>query len=204
MNKWILPLSIALAVSAGMALAAGNAEAEPAKVAICAGCHGPDGNSVNPAWPKLAGQHESYIVAQLKALKAGKTRTDPLMSAQAATLSEQDMTELAAYFSSQTRSLGTTAPDKLEKGQKLYRGGNPVSGVAACIGCHGPAGSGNPTAGFPSLAGQHAAYVTKALNDFKDNKRTTDPNHMMRDVAGKLSDKEIAAVAEYVQGLRAR
>jgi cytochrome c553 len=204
MKKWTLPLSIALALSAGMALGAGNAEAAPAKAAVCGGCHGMDGNSVNPQWPKLAGQHASYIVSQLKAFKKGQARTDPLMSAQAATLSEQDMAELAAYFSGQTRKLGTTDAALYSKGEDIYRGGNPARGVAACAGCHGPTGSGNPAAGFPSIAGQHAAYVAKALGDFKEAKRTTDPNRMMRDVAAKLSKEEIAAVAEYVQGLRQR
>ncbi|MGD2083882.1 MAG: c-type cytochrome [Chromatiales bacterium] len=201
MNKWILPLSLVLAASGGVAQGAGDAEAGKQKAAACAACHGTDGNSVNPQWPKVAGQHASYLVKQLQAFKSG-ARENPLMSAQAQNLSEQDMADLAAYFSSQEQTEGTAAADKVALGEKIYRGGNPETGVAACIGCHGPTGSGNPPAVYPMIAGQHADYLAKTLSDFRAGDRANDPGRMMRGVAGKMSDAEIAAVAQYLQGLR--
>jgi cytochrome c553 len=202
MNKQLTTLVAALVLTAPLvAGAAGDIEAGKAKSATCLACHGADGNSVNPVWPKLAGQHPSYIQKQLHSFKAGD-RKDPLMSPMAAPLTDEDMANLAAYFSSQTRVQGTADPAMAQKGEQLYRAGNGKSGVAACAGCHGPKGSGNPGANVPSLGGQHAAYVEKALKDFRAGTRTTDPNRMMRDVAGKMTDAEIAAVSQYVQGLR--
>jgi cytochrome c553 len=201
MNKLVLPLAVALAACVGAAQAAGNVDAGKVKAStVCVACHGADGNSVNPIWPKLAGQNPEYLLKQLHDFKAG-ARTDPLMSAQGALLSDQDMDNVAAYFSQQTRSPGTAAADKVAAGQKLYRGGNATSHVAACIGCHGPAGAGNPAARYPSIAGQQADYVVKQLTDFRAGTRSNDPNQMMRTVAGKLTDAEIQAVAQYVQGL---
>ncbi|MBF0256743.1 MAG: cytochrome c4 [Gammaproteobacteria bacterium] len=205
MNKHFTPLVAALLLTAPLlsatAQAAGDAEAGKAKSATCLACHGADGNSANPIWPKLAGQASNYIVDQLTKFKSG-ARQDPLMAPMAAPLSEQDMADLAAYFSSQTRSTGTAAAEQVQLGQLLYRAGNSSNGLAACASCHGPDGSGNPAANFPSLKGQHAAYVEKALKDYRAGSRSTDPNKMMRDTASKLSDAEIAAVAQYVQGLR--
>ncbi len=202
MNKLVLPLAVALTLCVGAAqAAAGNVEAGKAKAAVCAACHGTDGNSLNPIWPKLAGQHPEYLLKQLHDLKAG-ARQDPLMSPQAAALSEQDMADVVAYFSSQIRAPGTAAATKVALGQKLYRGGDASTGVAACIGCHGPAGAGNPAARFPSLAGQQADYVAKQLKDFRAGTRSNDPNQMMRGVAGKMTEPQIEAVAQYVQGLR--
>jgi len=202
MNRLVLPLAVALTVGVGAAQAAGSVEAGKAKAtAVCAACHGPDGNSFNPIWPKLAGQSPEYLLKQLHDFKAG-ARQDPLMTPQAATLSEQEMADVSAYFSSQTRTQGTAAADKVALGQKIYRGGDAATGVAACIGCHGPAGAGNPAARFPSLAGQQADYVAKQLKDFKAGSRSNDPNQMMRGVAGKMTEPQIEAVAQYVQGLR--
>jgi cytochrome c553 len=183
------------------ALAAGSKEAGQAKAATCSACHGMDGNSLNPEWPSLAGQHSSYILAQLNAFKAGH-RQNPLMSPMAMILSEEDMADLAAYFSSQVRRGGETEPSKLKLGQRVYRSGKPDTHVVACAGCHGPAGRGNPLAGFASIQGQHAVYVGKQLHAYKDGTRQTDPNQMMRNIASLLSDEEIDAVASYVQGLR--
>ena len=201
MNRWLVSVSIVLAVTAGGVQAAGDAEAGKTKSATCMACHGPDGNSANPIWPKLAGQHPSYIEKQLTDFKGGARKND-LMSPMAMPLSEQDMQDLAAYFSSQTQSAGTAAADKVALGEKVYRAGNGATGVAACMACHGPAGAGNPGANFPRIAGQHAAYVEKALKDFRSGARTNDNAKMMQGVAMKMTDAEIAAVAQYVQGLR--
>ena len=195
-----------IAVVAGMALtgvsvAAGNAQAGKAKAPACFACHGPNGNSANPAWPKLAGQGEAYIAKQLADFKAGKKRSDPLMMGQVAALSQQDMDDLGAYFASQTGSQGGADEKLAAAGAKLYRGGNKAKGVAACIACHGPTGAGNPAAKFPKLSGQHAMYVEKAMKDFRSGTRSNDMNKMMQNVAEKMSDKEIKAVASYISGL---
>jgi cytochrome c553 len=182
-------------------LAAGNKEAGQAKSATCVACHGVDGNSVNPEWPSLAGQHSTYIVRQLKAFKAGQ-RENVLMSPMAAILTEQDMEDLAAYFSSQTLRGGEADPSKVKLGQKLYRGGNLEKNLAACASCHGPNGRGILGAGWPSIQGQHALYVSNQLRAYRSGTRASDPNQMMRNVAALLSDEEIDAVASYVQGLR--
>jgi cytochrome c553 len=193
--------SIGLALSVTGVQAAGDAEAGKTKSAACAACHGPDGNSsVNPIWPKLAGQHPGYLEKQLMDFKAG-ARTDPTMLGMVAPLNDQDMADLAAYFASQTKQGGTAAADQVEMGEKLYRAGNADTGVAACMGCHGPAGSGNPQANFPALAGQHATYIEKALKDFRSGARANDANKMMRGVVERMSDAEMTAVAQYVQGL---
>lgn len=201
MNKWLVTPFIALAFALSAVQAAGTADEGQKKSAVCAGCHGADGNSgINPVWPKLAGQHPQYLENQLKAFK-GNERSDPLMSAMAAPLSEQDMADLAAYFSSQTRTGGTAAADQVSLGEKVYRAGNMETGVAACMACHGPSGAGNPEANFPSLAGQHAAYVEKVLKDFRTGTRSNDYNKMMQGVVARMTDKEITAVAAYIQGL---
>jgi cytochrome c553 len=200
--KLIATLSLVVALGwSTQSLAAGNKEAGQAKSATCMACHGMDGNSPNPEWPNLAGQHVSYIQAQLTAFKAGVRKND-LMSPMAMILSEEDMADLAAYFSSQTAKGGETEPSKLALGQRVYRSGNVGAGVMACAGCHGPAGRGNPLAGYPSIQGQHAVYAAAQLRAYKSGARATDPNQMMRTVAGQLSDEEIDAVASYVQGLR--
>ncbi|MCP4285890.1 MAG: cytochrome c4 [Gammaproteobacteria bacterium] len=201
MNKWLVSLSIGLVMATTGVQAAGDAAAGKAKSATCLACHGADGNSPNPVWPKLAGQHPSYILTQLKHFKAG-TRKNDLMSPMAAPLSDQDMADLAAYFSSQKQSDGTAAADMVETGEKIFRAGNLSSKVAACMACHGPTGIGNAPANFPRISGQHAAYVEKALKDFRAGTRDNDPNKMMRDVAANMTDTEIMAVSQYVQGLR--
>jgi cytochrome c553 len=201
MNKWLVVLSTALAFSVSGLQAAGNADEGKANSAVCAGCHGADGNSpINPVWPKLAGQHPGYIEKQLKAFKNDE-RSDPLMTPMAKPLTEQGMADLAAYFSSQQRTGGTAAADAADAGEKLYRAGNAETGVAACMACHGPAGGGMPEAGFPAIAGQHAVYVEKSLKDFRAGTRNNDLNKMMQGVVERMTDEEIAAVAQYIQGL---
>ncbi len=201
--KLIAALSLAAALGwSGSALAEGSKEAGQAKSAVCMGCHGMDGNSVNPEWPNLAGQHATYIAKQLKNLRGGQ-RQNPLMSPMAANLTDQDIDDLAAYFSSQTlRPTGEVEPGKLKLGERVYRAGNVGNKVPACAGCHGPAGHGNPLAAYPRIGGQHATYVATQLRAYKSGARGTDPNQMMRNVAALLSEEEIDAVASYVQGMR--
>jgi cytochrome c553 len=182
----------------------GSADEGQTKAAPCVACHGVNGNSANPEWPSLAGQSGPYIIKQLKAFKAGE-RQNPLMTPMAQPLSDDDMEDLAAYYSQQTPTAQLEAePSKVAEGQRLYRGGDPVAGIAACTACHGPSGKGVSAAGYPSLQGQHATYVAAQLRAYRSGTRTTDQaqNRMMRDVANRLTDAQIDAVAQYVQGLR--
>ena len=201
MKKVLLIVSLFPFFFAGQAAVAGDAAAGQTKAASCAACHGMDGNSAAPNFPKLAGQAESYTVKQLQDFKAGNL-TDPTMNAMALALSETDMADIAAYYAGQTGSTGTAASDQAELGDLIYRAGNASSGVAACAACHGPTGSGNPQAGFPKVSGQHAQYTEAQLNNFRKAARANDAGSMMRVVAGKMSDAEIAAVSQYIQGLR--
>lgn len=192
----------ATAQEGAAAPAEGSVDAGRTKSVTCAACHGVDGNSVTPDWPMLAGQHATYIVRQLKAFKNGE-RTDVTMKPFADLLSEQDMLDVAAYFSAQTPTPKGADPTLVGLGQQIYRGGVPTRGVAACIACHGPEGNGNPLAAYPRVGGQHAAYVTKQLNAYAsgDRRSDVDLNQMMRNVAGQLFEDEIRALASYVQGL---
>jgi cytochrome c553 len=198
MQRHYLALVVAL-VSCGFAASAG-AEDGRQKAAVCAACHGADGNSITPEWPKLAGQHSSYLRAQLAAFKAG-TRKNAMMSPMAANLSDGDMSLLADYYSSQSLQFGEATGDNTEAGQRLYRGGNASSGVPACMACHGPRGSGNPAAGYPTLHGQHAAYTAIQLKAYRSGERASDINSVMRSIAARMTDAEIDAVAGYLQGL---
>jgi cytochrome c553 len=181
--------------------AAGSVEAGQTKAVVCAACHGIDGNSLNPEWPSLAGQNEAYLVKTLQAFKKGE-RSNVLMSAQAMTLGDQDVQDLAAYFASKTGQRKTADPKVVADGERLYRGGNKDTGVSACIACHAPDGAGNGPAGYPAIAGQHASYVAAQLKAYRGGQRTSDPNQMMRTTTARLTDAEIDAVASYVQGLR--
>src|SRR5262249_5471421 len=144
----------------------GSVDAGRAKSATCAACHGADGNSVSPTWPSLAGQHPEYIAKQLKAFKSGE-RKDVAMTPFAQMLSDQDVLDVAAYFSTQKPTPKGADPALVSLGQQIYRGGVPARGIPACIACHGPGGHGNPFAAYPRIGWQHAPYVTKALNDYK-------------------------------------
>ncbi len=183
------------------AVAAGDIDAGRQKAVTCAACHGADGNSVNPEWPSLAGQHEKYIVKSLQDYQKG-LRKNVLMSGQALALSQQDMQDLAAYFSAQPRPRRTARPELVASGERLYRGGDIERGISACIACHGPHGSGNPAAAYPVLGGQHADYTTAQLKLYRSRDRVSDPNQMMRNIADRLSDEDIKAVSAYIQGLR--
>lgn len=193
-------LSFSAALVALPAGAAGDAAAGKAKAAACASCHGADGNSANPEWPKLAGQHDKYLAKQLANFKAGE-RSNPMMSPMAAPLSDQDMADIAAYFAGQTLNGGKADPALVDAGEKLYRGGNATSGVAACLACHGPNGMGNPQANFPRLGGQHAAYTVNQLKAFRAGQRTNDAGKMMQNIAARMTDDEMKAVASYIEGL---
>lgn len=190
-----------LVVSLGL-LAAQGALAQDAKTkaATCGACHGPDGNSVNPEWPNLAGQHPGYIVAQLQAFK-GNVRKNVNMNAMAAPLSDQDMTDLAGYFASQTLKVPSVDDEAASAGAKIYRGGNPVTGVPACMACHGPSGAGNAAANYPAVRGQHAKYTTLQLNAYKSGERATDPKAIMRSIAARMTAEEIDAVSRFMEGL---
>lgn len=169
---------------------------------ICQACHGLDGNGVpgQPVWPKLAGQHPRYIYKQLTNFKA-QERWNALMGPMALPLTDEEMKNLAAYYSSLQQAPGVAKPELVELGEKIYRAGNPETGVPACSGCHGPAGLGSNLARFPRIAGQWAEYTDQTLKYFRSTERKNDPNGMMRGVANRLTDQEIAAVAAYIQGL---
>jgi len=188
------------------AFAAGDAAAGRSKSQVCAGCHGADGNATIPNYPKLAGQHAGYLVMQMQAFKSDK-RKDAIMKGQVANLNEQDMQDLAAYFASQKTTIGAaTDQAKRELGERLYRGGNESIGMAACMACHGPNGAGNPPANFPALSGQNSAYTAKSLMDYRAGKTRAfddkdDAGKIMYNIARRMSNDEIEAVAHYISGL---
>lgn len=189
-------------LGASAAHAAGDAvKGSTIATTVCVACHGADGNSVITMNPKLAAQHPEYIAKQLKNFKSGE-RNNAVMAGMVANLTDEDMANLGAYFGSQKANGGaakTNGPGSL--GEKIYRGGLPGAGVPACASCHGPTGSGIPVH-FPRLAGQHAEYTVNQLKIFRTGERVNDSAQMMRMIAGKLSDNDIAAVADYIQGLK--
>lgn len=198
MKKWVIAV---LAAASFSVQAAGDAAAGQAASVTCAGCHGPDGNSMAPMWPKLAGQGADYLVKQLQDFKAGK-RTDPMMSGMAMPLTDEAMLNLAAYFSSQKISAGVPgSAEQVALGKQIYTAGLADKGVAACTACHGVDGKGNAAAKFPALAAQHSAYVVKQLQAFRDGARNNDMNEMMRGVAKGLTDAQMEAVAAYISSL---
>lgn len=192
----LTPLSVAV-----LAFEGGDPQAGKQKAAACAGCHGADGNSPSDQFPNLAGQHASYLYEQLRYFKSGK-RKSPIMQPQAVGLSDQDMKDLAAYFSSQTMRVGSANKAFVEKGEHLFRGGIPDKGVPACAGCHGPAGMGNPPAKYPRISGQKAQYLAQQLQDYRAGKRGDyPPGKIMQGVAAKLTDEEIKVLASFLSGL---
>jgi len=180
---------------------AGDAAAGAQKAAVCAACHGANGTSINPEWPNLAGQHESYVADQLGQFKTG-ARTNALMSPMAAALTDADMQDLGAHFAKQTPAGLEADPSNWKAGEKLYRGGDGQRGLPACIACHGPQGKGNAPAKYPALRAQHGVYAYNQLKAFADGTRKTPGNDIMQVVAAKLTDEEMRALASYLQGLR--
>ena len=187
----------------------GDAAAGKNKAATCAACHGAEGNSANPAWPNIAGQNAKYLVAQLKAVQPGENgepalRSDPLMTSMAAPLSDEDIRDLAVYFEGLPTAANSVADDStVARAEALYRGGNEEERASACLACHGPTGRGNPAATYPALNGQHAVYTAKQLRDYASGARKSDgKTNIMRDIASRLSNEDIEAIASYVQGLK--
>jgi cytochrome c553 len=187
----------------------GKVASGEAKAALCSACHGPNGNSVNPEWPRLAGQSAVYIAEQLKLFRSG-ARDNPIMKPLAATLSDQDINDLAVYYEAQTPSGLDADPSYWKGGKALYLSGDAGRGVPACVACHGPVGRGNLAAGYPALRAQQSVYVVKQLNDYASGARYTGPNPerasrngvMMLTLAKRLTPEEIRDVASYVQGMR--
>jgi cytochrome c553 len=208
----VVAMSAVLALgSIGQAIAQAAPKPDPAKgqaiaSQVCVACHMADGNSTLPANPKLAGQFPEYLHKQLTNFKAQGSkqpeRANPIMAGMVAGLSDADMRNVAAFYASQTlQPAAASDKDLAALGQKMFRGGNPASGVPACAGCHGPTGAGIP-AQFPRIGGQFAAYVEAQLQAFRSGARANDPNGMMRGVAVRMTDREIKAVSEYAAGLR--
>ena len=199
MKKLVVCLMIGLGWMS-FSYAGGNAEAGQGKAAVCGGCHGVDGNSMIPSFPKLAGQGELYLTKQLIDIRDG-ARSVPQMSGILTGRTDQDLADLAAYYSAQKVTIGATDPELLDLGRQIYRAGIAAKGVAACSACHSPTGAGNAQAAFPALSGQHADYVIAQLKAYRKETRTNGQAMVMQQVAALMSDKEIEAVASYVQGL---
>ena len=226
MKLFVTSLLAALLISPAMSsFAAGEAAAQPAQTAapvevavaaakvskpdlvkgeasfnaVCVSCHGANGNSGTPAYPKLAQQHPEYLVKQLQEYKSGK-RKNAIMQGFASALSEDDMKNIAYWVGSQKSKAGFAKDKELVSlGERIYRGGIADRQVAACAGCHSPTGAGIP-AQYPRLGGQHAEYVATQLTYFRDGIRNN--SRQMNQVAAKLNDREIRALADYVAGLR--
>jgi cytochrome c553 len=195
----ILPIFLS-SIAPQFLFAQGDAAAGQQKSALCATCHGADGNSQLSINPKLAGQNASYLVKQLMDYKSG-ARANPTMTAMVAALTDQDVLDIAAWYSSQQVSLLGADPETLELGETLYRAGIKDLSVAACSACHSPTGNGNGPAGFPSLSGQHSEYTLLQLKAFRAGERQNDSSAVMRSVVERLTDKELEALASYVSGL---
>jgi len=215
MKKTIAALTMCILISSPVwadGLIDGSAEAGKTKSVTCGACHGTDGNSVNPVWPSIAGQHSKYLLEQLQAFKGdpasgvAPTRDEALMHGQEMMLSDEDMRNLAVYYSelpAASKTVANPTTSVVNRGRKLYLGGNSEDSTPACIACHGPHGRGNPASSTPSIRGQYAVYTAKQLRDYASGARRSDgPTRVMRDIAAKLSEDDIKAVSSYVQGLQ--
>ena len=180
----------------------GDAKAGEAKAAVCGACHGMDGNSALAMYPKLAGQNESYTVRQLTQFKNGK-RNNAIMLPFASTLSDQDMHDLGAFFASKQATPGQTDEAYVARAQALYRAGDAKLGVPACMACHGPSGRGMAGSAYPQVAGQWSEYVSAKLTEWRAGTTWGDDEHakVMPEIAKRLGEKDIAALASYMQGL---
>ena len=204
MKKFILA-GFALFFSMLMSSAAisGDAVAGKAKSAACGGCHGFDGNSPIPIYPKLAGQNEAYITKQVKDFRANTTRQNAIMMGMVAGLSDADAADIGAYFQAQSlKAAATFDESKIAAGREIYKGGNLQTGIPACQACHGPKGSGTAGIGYPQVGGQYVDYTLAQLNAFKNGSRTNDDNSLMRSIVAKMSDEDMIAVANYIASLK--
>ena len=208
------PASVAPAAAASPApldpFATGKAASGEAKAALCSACHGPNGNSANPVWPRLAGQSAVYVAEQLRLFRSG-VRDNPVMKPLASALSDQDIDDLAVYYEAQTPTGDEADPSYWQAGESLYKSGDTARAIPACIACHGPVGRGNPAAGYPALRAQHSVYLVKQLNDYASGARYSGAapdkpqarnGAMMRDIAQRLTPEDIRNVASYLQGMR--
>jgi len=195
--------SVALMTANNAAMAADAAAGEAMATALgCGGCHAADGNSVTPGFPKLAGQHESYIVKQINDFKASARTNDTMQGMAFLVASDEDAKNIGAYYANQKTTADAANESIVSLGRDVYRGGNIVTKTPACMGCHGPEGSGNPAAKYPSLAGQQVQYTITQLKAFRDGVRANDANEMMRSVAARMSNAEIEAVANYITSMK--
>ncbi|MGR4070347.1 c-type cytochrome [Billgrantia sp. C5P2] len=205
MRKLLASLAITLG-AVGVAHADLEADADAAagreKAQSCAACHGQNGISSAPSFPHLAGQQTTYLAKQIIDIRDGK-RLVPEMAGQVNDFSDQDAWDVAAFFTQQDANIGQADPEEeaLMRGQELYRAGDMAKGIPACAACHGPSGDGINTAVYPALSGQFPQYVVATLQDFAAGERTNDPNGMMGDIAAKMSDADMQAVANYISGL---
>lgn len=211
-SRWVASAgAIALLASSAVANAAGTVEAGATKNGTCIACHGPNGNSVNPEWPSIAGQSANYVSEQIALIRDGK-RPNPLMYPMVKDLTDQDIQDLGAYYAAQTPTGLEADPSYWKAGEKLYRGGDATRSIPACMACHGPVGRGNPAAAYPALRAQHAVYTNKQLNDYaaatryaKDDKGNVQagPNvAIMATVAARLTPEDRRNLASYIQGMR--
>ena len=202
MKNWVAAIGLSSLLAAPPALAVtGDAAAGAQKIAVCSACHGMNGNSVNPEWPNLAGQHASYLASQLALFKQG-ARNNVVMSPNAMLLSDQDMADVAAYFSRQPATGLEADPSLYAAGEKLYRNGDAARGLPACTACHGPEGKGNGPAQYPAVRAQHSQYTYVQLKAYASGDRKAAANGMMQAIAPKLTDEEMRALGSYLQGLR--
>jgi cytochrome c553 len=191
--------------------ATGSAEEGAAKAAVCLACHGMNGNSTNPEWPSLAGQSAVYTAEQLRLFRAG-VRNNPVMQPLAATLTDDDIADLAVYYQAQTPTGLEADPSYWKAGEALYVAGDATRQIPACKACHGPVGMGNPASGYPALRAQHSVYTVKQLNDFAKDTRYAQAGadatvaarngQMMATVAKRLTPEDIRNLASYIQGMR--
>lgn len=199
----VMILTLLLGIFGSVAAENGNPIDGKSKSEACIACHGVDGNAITPIWPKIAGLSQAYSMQQLLDFQKGESgpRYDPTMYGIVQNLTAQDFADLTAYYATQTMSIGAAQADKVALGQEIFRGGNLATGVPACAACHGITGAGNSLALFPRLGGQNSDYIIAQMNKFRNNQRSNDVNSIMRDIASKMTDKEIEAVASYVAGL---
>jgi len=182
---------------------AGDPVAGKTKSAACGGCHGFDGNSPIATYPKLAGQNEAYITKQVHDFKANTTRQNPIMLGMVAALSDEDAADIGAYFQAQRVTAAATFDEsKIAAGREIYKGGNLQTGIPACQACHGPTGAGTAGIGYPMLGGQYVEYTLAQLNAFKNGSRVNDDKELMRSIVAKMSDQDMAAVANYIASLK--